>query len=268
MFEGFYGFSKNPFDKQQVHPKEAFVSRDHREMLGRLNYLRDIRGIGVFTAEPGQGKTFALRCFDKSLDSNLHSLKYVCLSTVSTLEFYRQFCVVLGLEPLFRKHDMFKAIRDRLYYLFKDKRRPLLLALDEAHELGPEILKDLKMLTNHDFDSLNCFTMVLVGEPRLNHILEKPVHEALRQRIVIHYNFEGLSDSEVNDYILHKFAVAGAAGSILGEGTLPAIVSHCHGVPRLVDSLMTEALTLGAQLGKLTLDTEVLMAAINSLALV
>ena len=268
MFESFYGFSKNPFDKQQVLEKEAFVSHDHKEMLGRLNYLKDIRGIGVFTAVPGQGKTFALRCFAKSLDCNLFSLKYVCLSTVSTMEFYRQFCVALGLEPLFRKHDMFKAIQDRLYYLFKEKRRPLLLALDEAHELSPAVLKDLKMLTNHNFDSLSCFSMILIGEPRLNHILETHVHDALRQRIVIHYNFEGLSDAEVEDYILHKCSVAGAARSILGEGTLPAIVSHCHGVPRLVDNLMTEALTLGAQLGKLTLDTEVLMAAINNLALI
>ena len=268
MFRSFYGFSKNPFDKQQSLEKEAFISRDHREMVARLNYLKDIRGIGLFTAEPGQGKTFALRCFAKSLDRNLFLMKYLCLSTVSTVEFYRQFCVALNLEPLFRKHDMFKAIQDRLYYLLKDKRRPLLLALDEAHELSPPVLKDLKMLTNHDFDSLSCFALILIGEPRLNHVLEKPVHDALRQRIVIHYNFEGLSDSEVPGYILHKFAVAGAAGSILGEGTLPAIISHCNGNPRLIDNLMTEALSLGAQLEKQTLDTEVLMAAINNLALV
>ena len=107
----------------------------------------------------------------------------------------------------------------------------------------------------------------MLGEPRLNHTLNKPIHEALRQRIVIHYNFEGPSDSEVVDYIRHKFSVAGAASSILGEGTLPAIISHCHGSPRLVDNLMTEALTLGAQLEKPALDTEVFMAAINNLAL-
>lgn len=267
MFKSFYGFSKNPFDKQQLLEKEAFLSRDHREMLARLGYLKDIRGIGAFTAEPGQGKTFALRCFAKSLDTNLFSMKYLCLSTLSTVEFYRQFCVALGLDPLFRKHDMFKSIQDRLYYLFKEKRRPLLLALDEAHELCPAVLKDLKMLTNHNFDSLNCFALILIGEPRLNHILDKPIHDALRQRVVIHYNFGGLSDSEVHDYILHKFSLSGAAASILGEGTLPAIVSHCRGNPRLIDSLMTEALTLGAQLQKNTLDTEVIMASINNLAL-
>jgi len=268
MFKSFYGFSKNPFDKQQLQTKESFLSHDHKEMLARLDYLKDTRGIGVFTAEPGHGKTFSLRCFANSIDSNLFELKYICLSTVSAIEFYRQLCTALNLEPLFRKHDMFKSIQDRLFYLYKEKRRPLLLALDEAHELNPAILKDLKMITNHNYDSLNCFALILIGEPRLNHILDKPVHDALRQRVVIHYNFEGLSDHEVTGYIQHKFSLAGASFSILGEGTLPAIISHCHGNPRLIDSLMNESLTLGAQLKKQTLDTEVLMASINSLALV
>jgi type II secretory pathway predicted ATPase ExeA len=267
MFKNFYGFSKNPFDKQQILEKEGFVSRDHKAMLDRLNFLKNTRGIGLFTAEPGFGKTFALRCFAKSLDRNLFDLKYLCLSTVSTMEFYRQLCPALNLEPLFRKNEMFKSIQERLYYLYKEKRRPLLLALDEAHELNPAILKDLKMITNHDYDSLSCFAIILIGEPRLNYILDKPVHAALRQRIVIHYNFGGLSDSEVADYIHHKFSLAGAAHSILGEGTLPTIISHCRGNPRLIDNLMIEALTLGAQLNKQVLDTEVLMASINNLAL-
>jgi len=267
MFKGFYGFSKNPFDNQQVLEKERFPSRDIKEMISRLNYLKDTRGIGVFTAGPGLGKTFAFRCFVRTLDNNLFDLIYLCLSTVRVMEFYRQLCTALNLEPKFKKNDMFKSIQDRLFYLYKDRRRPLLLAIDEAHELAPEILKDFKMITNHNYDSLNCFALILIGEPRFNHTLNKPINEALRQRIVIHYNFEGLSDSEVVDYIRHKFSVAGAAGSILGEGTLPAIISHCHGSPRLVDNLMTEALTLGAQLEKPALDTEVFMAAINNLAL-
>ena len=132
MFKSYYGFSKNPFDKQQILEKEGFLSRDHKQMLDRLNYLKDMRGIGIFTAQPGQGKTFALRCFAKSLDNNLYDLKYIPLSTVSTMEFYRQLCVVLNIDPLYRKHDMFKAIQDRIYYLYKVRRRPLLLAIDEV----------------------------------------------------------------------------------------------------------------------------------------
>jgi type II secretory pathway predicted ATPase ExeA len=114
---------------------------------------------------------------------------------------------------------------------------------------------------------LNCCSIVLAGEPYLNRTLEKAIHEALRQRIVIHYGFSGLSDAETEQYLLHKLRVAGAAESILGEGTLSAIVSYAKGCPRLLDNIMNEALKLGAQLEKPSLDTDIIMAAANNLAL-
>jgi len=267
MFQSFYGFSKNPFDKQSLSERDAFASRDYIEATSRLGYLKNIRGIGVFTSAPGFGKTFALRCFARSLDRNLYDVAYIALSTVSLTEFYRQFCTTIGIDALYGKPAMFKAIQDRLYHLFKDKKKPFLLILDEAHELSSAIIKDLKMIMNYDFDSLNCFTLVLAGEPHLNRILEKPVHEALRQRVAIHYGFSGLSDLETEKYLMHKLCVAGAASSILGEGTLPAIIGYARGCPRLIDNLMNEALMLGAQLEKPSLDTEVIMAAANNLEL-
>jgi type II secretory pathway predicted ATPase ExeA len=267
MFQTCYGLSKNPFDKHSLTEKDAFPSKDHKQAIGRLSYLKDIRGIGVFTSPPGFGKTFALRCFAKSLDRNLHEVAYVTLSTVSLTEFYRQFCATLGIDAPHGKPAMFRAIQDRLFHLFKEKKKPLLLILDEAHELSPAILKDLKMIMNHDFDSLNCFSIALAGEPHLNRILEKPVHEALRQRIVIHYGFSGLSDAEAEQYVKHKLRIAGAAESVLGEGTLPSIIGYARGCPRLLDNLMNEALLLGAQLEKPSLDTEIIMAAVNNLAL-
>jgi len=267
MFKGFYGFSRNPFDKHSLSEKDAFPSKDHKEMTSRLNYLKTVRGIGVFTSAPGFGKTYALRCFAKSLDRNLNELAYICMSTVSLPEFYRQFCAALGIDAPYGKPAMFKAIQDRIFHLFKEKRKPFILVCDEAHELSTAILNDLKMIMNHDFDSVNCFSLALAGEPHLNRNLGKNVHEALRQRIVIHYSFSGLSDAETEQYLLHKLRIAGAAGSVLGEGTIPAIAGYSRGCPRLLDNLMNEALMLGAQLEKHSLDTETIMAAVNNLAL-
>jgi type II secretory pathway predicted ATPase ExeA len=267
MFKAYYGMSKNPFDKHSFSEKDAFLSKDHKEATSRLSFLRNIRGIGVFTSRSGLGKTFALRCFAKSLDRNLHEMAYICLSTVSVTEFYRQFCMALGIDAPFGKPAMFKAIQDRLYHLFKEKKKPLILILDEAQELSTPILKDLKMIMNYDFDSVNCFTLVLVGEPSLSRTLEKPVNEALRQRIAIHYGFTGLSDTETEQYVLHKLRIAGAAESIIGDGVLPAIIGYARGCPRLLDNLMNEALLLGAQLEKPSLDADTMMAAANNLAL-
>jgi len=267
MFKEYYNFSKNPFDKQSLSERDAFISKDHKEAMDRLGYLKNIRGIGLLTAMPGFGKTFALRCFAKGLDRNLHEVAYISLSTVSVTEFYRQLCSALGLDALHSKQAMFRAIQDRLYHLFKEKKKPFLLILDEANELSSAILKDLKMLMNYDYDSINCFTLILAGEPHLNYELEKSVHTSLRQRIVVHYNYIGLSDMETEQYLLHKLRVAGVTASILGEGTLPALIGYARGCPRLLDNLMNEALILGAQQQKSSLDAEIMMAAVNSLAL-
>lgn len=103
MYTDYYGLSFNPFDKQMVKEKDAFESEDFREMSARLEYLKEIRGIGVFTASPRMGKTFAPRCFSKKLNPNLYQCAYLCLSTVSVQEFYRQLCEALGLESGFGK---------------------------------------------------------------------------------------------------------------------------------------------------------------------
>jgi type II secretory pathway predicted ATPase ExeA len=267
VFNGYYGFSKNPFDKQSLSVKDAFQSKDHKEMITRLNFLNSVRGIGVFTAAPGFGKSYTLECYAAALDKNLNEFAYICLSTINVTEFYRAFCGALGIDASHRKQAMFAAIQSRIYHLFKEKRKPFTLIFDEAHELSDAILKDLKMIMNYNFDSLNCFTLVLAGEPHLNRTLEKAVHESLRQRIVMHYGFSGLSDAETEQYLLHKLRVAGAAESVLGDGTLSAAIGYAKGCPRLLDNLMNEALKLGAQLEKPSLDTDTIMAAANNLAL-
>lgn len=189
-------------------------------------------------------------------------MEYICLSIISVSECYRQFCTCLGVEASGGKTGMFKAIQERIYYLYKEKRKPMIIAIDEAQYLSSGILKDIKMIMNHGYDSLNCFTLILAGEPYLNNILEKPVHEALKQRIT-----EGLNDHEIADYILHKLSMAGASSSIMEDASIAAIHGYCQGNPRLIDNLMTDALALGAQLDKKSFDTDVILAAINAQAL-
>lgn len=226
-----------------------------------------MRGIGIFTARPGMGKTYALRCFMGGLNPNQYQTAYINLSTISVTEFYRQFCDLLGLEPSGNKIQMFKAIQERVYYLYKEKKQPLILGIDEAQYLNYNILRDLKMLMNYSYDSLNCFSLILVGEPYLNHILEKQVHEALRQRITVHYNYEGLSDQEVPDYIRHKLELAGGSQSIFGKDAISALHGYSEGNARKIDNLMTDALTIGAQQEKTVIDAEVILAAANNQSL-
>ena len=196
---------------------------------------------------------------------------YACLvsshlnaTTISVADFYKQLCAILGVSDKGGKTGMFQAIQQQITYLYKEKRQPLLLAIDEAQYLGTDILNDIKMLMNYGYDSVNYFTLILCGESHLNDTLRKPVLEALRQRITVHYNYAGLSDEEVSKYILHELNLAGAADSIIDPAALAATHSFTQGNPRLIDNLMTDALTLGSQQNKQIIDAEIIRAAVDN----
>lgn len=267
-FLDYYALSYNPFNKQSMKEKDRFVSSDFRQMTSRLEYLKNVRGIGVFTSRPGMGKTFGLRCFSKTLAPNKDHMEYICLSTVSVAEFYRELCEVLGVSMKGGKPGRFKAIQEQIEYLYKEKRQPLILAVDEAQFLNTAILNDIRMLMNYGYDSINCFTLILCGESHLNSTLRKPVHEALRQRITVHYDFTGLSDAEVPLYVRHKLTIAGGAPSIISEAAMASINSLSQGNPRIIDNIMTDALTIGAQMNREVIDPEVILSAVNNQNLV
>ena len=264
MFNAFYGLCSNPFDKQQLSEDDCFRSVDFEQMTARLNFLKETRGIGVFTARTGMGKSYALRCFSKSLNPNMYHMEYICLSTVSVSEFYKEFCQVLGVSDKGGKTGMFRSIQEQIFYLYKEKRQPLILAIDEAQYLNNGILNDLKMLMNYGYDSLNCFTLILCGESYLQDTLRKPVHEALNQRITVRYNYEGLSDSEVCEYVKHKLKCAGAASSVISDSAISALQGYVQGSPRMIDNIMTDALNIGAQLKKQVIDEEIILSAVTN----
>lgn len=266
MFKQLYGLTCNPFDKS-APVKHAFASNDHREMQTRLAYLKTTRGIGLFTAQSGMGKTYALRCFADTLNPNLAEIRYSCLSTITVQEFYRQLCQQLGLEPCGRKTEMFRAIQERVRFLIKEKKKVLIIAIDECQYLDSKILRDLKLLMNQEYDSLDCFSLVLLGLPHVNNIFEKPIHEALKQRIVVHYNYSGLTKDETAEYIYTRIEAAQGSRTIVEEAAVHAISGYAQGVPRTINAIMTNALLLGAQQNKRTIDAETVLAASNNLIL-
>lgn len=263
----FFGMKKNPFDKHGTGSKEAFTCTDHIQMQQRLRFLVKAGGLGVFTAPPGMGKTYALRCFVDELNPTLYTTAYVNLTTVGLREFYSVICEALGLETAGRRCALFSRIHSCVTKLRDDSRKPLILTIDEAQHLHPKILDDLKLLMNFDYDSRNCFTLILLGEPQLNRLLSRPSLESLRQRITVHYNFRGLTPEETHRYVLHKLGTAGASPDIVDSAFTLALHGISHGNPRQTDRLMTQALRLAAQQDISVLTSDILMAADASMAL-
>lgn len=232
-------------------------------MSARLSYVRDVsQGHRRLYRTARYGQVFLPALFCKKHEPEpgaygvylpLHSRhKRVLLSPV------------LGLKPSGSKPQMFKAVQEQVYYLYHEKKRPLCLAIDECQYLSPAILNDLKLIMNHGYDSLNCFSLILCGESYFNRTLSKPVNEALRQRVVVHYDFVGLSDEEVAKYVSHKIQMAGGSLSILSEAALSAVHGYAQGNARMIDNLMTDALIIGEQTGKQVIDPETILAAVNN----
>lgn len=162
---------------------------------------------------------------------------------------------------------MFKSIKDYMESMSSDKRLHYILVWDEAQYLSNDILKELKLLMNFSMDSRDCFSLVLIGQPILNNTLEKQVHEALKQRIIINYDFEGLSEAEATEYIHSRISLASASSEIIDNNAILAAYRSCAGSIRRLNMILTKALIIGAQHEKIVIDTDIIMAAANEMSL-
>ena len=267
MIRSFWGMEFNPFDKD-INEKICFKSADHNQAMARLEHLRNVKGIGLFTGQAGTGKTFSLRCFAASLNPNLYKTLYLPLSTVTVMEFYRALAYGLNIEPTFKKIDMYKSIQERIISLSKDRKVTPVIILDECQYLKTGILNDLVMLTNHDMDSKSYAVLILNGQPVLNDILSRSIHESLKQRIVIHYHFEGISRIETEEYVLSRLKLCGVNEPIFNKNSFEALYSCSNGSTRKLNSVIEKCLIIGAQKNVRTITTEMIMEAQNETELI
>lgn len=145
----------------------------------------------------------------------------------------------------------------------------MLVGLKESHLLlKTEVLNDLKLLLNFHMDSRNYAVLILCGQPLLNNILSKQIHEALKQRIVINYNYEGISKEEVIEYISTRLKLSGVLTEIFNANSLEAINSCCNGSTRILNSLIEKCLIIGYQKNLKVIDTEIVMMAQNEINLI
>lgn len=266
MYRQYYGMSSNPFEKE-LETKNAYITQDMKAVQGRLEHLKNHPGIGLFTAGPGQGKTFALRCFAEKLNPNITKFYYICLSTVTTTEFYRQMCSTLGLETSYNKSSMFRTIQNYFENMSTNKKVHCMICLDEAQYLNGDILKDLKMLCNFAMDSKNCFSLLLLGQPSLTNILMRQPNEALRQRITVNYQFEGLQEKEAVEYIHKQLELVGTSGRIFDENAALTAYGSCGGSIRKLNLILTKSLMIGEQNRKQNIDIDIVLSAVNDIEL-
>jgi len=255
MFTAFYSLSSKPFIKE-LEANKLFPSSTHQELLARLNYLKDSRGIGMVVGEAGSGKTSSLRAFVASLNPSLYRVAYFPLSTVTVTDFYRGLAYNLNIEPASRKVDLFRQIQDAIQNHYSGKKIVPVIILDELQLASTGFLSDLHLLFNFSMDSKNPFALVLCGLPNLAVKLSLTHHQPLNQRIIMRYKMSPLSKDETKSYLEHQMNLAGANYPIFSEPAVEAIATVSRGWPRLVNNLATTSLIYGCQKGLKYIDEE------------
>lgn len=260
MHRTFYGLTYEPFAKD-IEVEHHFESRDFKEVINRLEFLKDTRGIGLLTGEPGMGKSFIVRYFLSTLNPNLYKSVYIPISTLTVPDFYRALCDGLGIAPAYKKIDMFKQIQEALYTYQTSKNITPVIVVDEAQFIKNSILDDLRMILNFDVDSKDCAILLLVGQTPFLTQLSRQHHEALRQRIMVNYYIKGLTKDETVEYVESRLKSAGFHEKLFTQSALELLFTVTNGSMRPINTLAKMCLISGANQKARSIDESIVYAA-------
>ena len=244
MLEAYYGLNGRPFDKS-CKIDELFLSKSMNELLSRLEYMKQCRGIMLITGAPGAGKTTALRFFAGKLSPLSYKYFYIPLSTVNVLDFYRQLNRSIGGEPFHFKSRLFNSIQSRIRDMAVNSKIIPVLIFDEAHLLKNENFQELQMLSNFSMDSADPAIIIIAGQPHLAERLMRPVLISFHQRIVLKFHLDPLEKEEILPFVSHILSARGLYKSPFSEAAMEAMFKNTGGVPRLISSLALKTMTCG-----------------------
>jgi len=245
MYREFYELKEAPFNITP-DPRYLFFSRKHREAFDQILYGIDSRcGFIQLTGDVGAGKSTLCRAILRSLDPSIATA--LILNPVMTpIQLLRAILREFGLPS--RVNDRLALIENLNTFLLEKASRneAVVLFLDEAQDLSPELLEQIRLLSNLETDDQKLLQIVLIGQPELRETLARRELRQLSQRITIRYHLGPLEAPETEAYIHHRLGIAGAQGRpTFSRWALHSIHRRTGGVPRLINALCDKALLCG-----------------------
>jgi len=253
MYHAHYGLLRSPFE---MTPDPAFLwmSDSHSEGLATLVYgVKARKGFVLLTGEVGTGKTTLLHALLAQLDRSTLAA-FLFNPRLEPLDFFRVLFDELGIEtPCATKAEYLIAL-NRFLIARLEQDLPTLLIIDEAQNLSPEMLEEVRLLSNLETPSSKLLQIMLVGQPELAEMLARPELRQLRQRIVMRHKLRPFTREETATYVEERLRIAGFTGKELFEKrALQRLYEVTGGVPRLVNVVCDGALLLGYGRGLQTL---------------
>jgi putative secretion ATPase (PEP-CTERM system associated) len=235
MYEAFFELKRKPFDLVP-NPDFLFLSKSHKRALTYLDYgIRERVGFILLTGEVGSGKTTIIRDLLKK-----HHEQVVISKVFNTRVNSDQLIALINDDfgiPIAGKDKtvMLRDLNDFLVEQYAIGNFPVLI-IDEAQNLTPKLLEEIRMLSNLETDSAKLLQIILVGQPELRETISSPALRQLRQRININCHLQPLSRSEMEQYIYHRLDIAGNRDAVtFTEAAFDLISSSSQGIPRLIN---------------------------------
>ncbi len=250
MYAQFFGLKHEPFSIAP-DPRYLFMSERHREALAHLLYgVGGGGGFVLLSGEIGAGKTTVCRCFLEQIPRRCN-VAYIFNPKLTVTELLKSVCEEFRI-PYEHQGPGVATVKDYLdplnEFLLKTHSvgQNNVLIIDEAQNLSPDVLEQLRLLTNLETSERKLLQIILIGQPELRGILAKPELEQLAQRVIARFHLEALTEAETGQYIAHRLQVAGLKrGKLFSSQAVQRVHELSRGVPRRINLLCDRAL-LGA----------------------
>ncbi|NNC57304.1 MAG: AAA family ATPase [Woeseiaceae bacterium] len=247
MYTSFFGLNEKPFSITP-DPRYLFMSERHGEALAHLVYgVTESGGFIQLTGEVGTGKTTLVRTLLLNRMPENADVAVVLNPQLSVIEFLATICEELHIDVSHNKGSIkaqTDALNRHLLEAHAEGRRTILV-VDEAQNLSPAVLEQVRLLTNLETAKQKLLQIILIGQPELRELLARNDLRQLAQRITGRYHLEPLTEEETAHYIEHRLKVAGALGEVFDRGAKKEAFRLSQGVPRLINVICDRAL-LGA----------------------
>ncbi len=245
MYCDFFGFTEKPFTITP-NPQFIFLSSIHREAYARLLYGVDSHaGFIALTGEVGTGKTTLLRTLLTQLDQEKYKSALIFNSCVSAEQLLASICREFGVEA--GEQTRFGYLDALNLFLLEQNSagRTVLLVIDEAQNLDPEVLEQVRMISNLETERDKLIQIILAGQPELNAVLKRHDLRQLNQRITVRCRLAPMKVDDVSQYIHHRVKVAGSRiPGIFSPAAIRKIYRFSRGIPRLINVACEQALVL------------------------